>query len=425
VLGIQGDVDGNNNGPSSVKATGCRGLSQKGRARVKLFFLAMWASLIAASAFAQNTPGPLVVGERRSIRSVTLNEERPYWVYLPASYNNTKYAPERYPVLYLLDGETYFYPAAGVVQFLSSGLSGTIQIPELIIVAIPNTNRTRDLTPTHTLQRPEGDDPTLQDSGGGDAFLTFLRDELVPEIERTFRTKPYRIIVGHSFGGLFSLHALLSAPSLFQGYVAIDPSVFWDDDVLVRRITERSAKDGDVRRAVYLALSGSYMRGYLKDSATQFAKRLKAQPGLRSTLQYFPDEGHQSVALLALYHGLVYLFDGFKVTPGDMFDAPSGLGARFQTLSARVGVELLPPEEFVDHVAHAFRNAKQVDKAIELFTFNVLKHATSFNAYQSLAQAYAQKGETQLAIENYEQSLRLNAANDDVRNALAALRTQK
>jgi predicted alpha/beta superfamily hydrolase len=95
---------------------------------MKVFFLAVGASLVAGSVSAQNAPEPVTIGERHSIRSVTLNEERPYLVYLPASYNNPQYAPERYPVLYLLDGDTYFHPATGVVQFLSAGLSGNIQI---------------------------------------------------------------------------------------------------------------------------------------------------------------------------------------------------------------------------------------------------------------------------------------------------------
>ena len=100
------------------------------------------------------------------------------------------------------------------------------------MVAVPNTDRTRDFTPTHSLRRREGDDddPCLKNSGGGDAFLRFLKEELIPEIDRTYRTKPYRIIVGHSFGALLALHALQSEPDVFQGYIAIDPSVFWDDD---------------------------------------------------------------------------------------------------------------------------------------------------------------------------------------------------
>ena len=262
----------------------------------KLMFGA-FAVLVAVSASAQDGNGSITIGERFVMSSTVLGEGRSYWVSVPASYQETKYAPRRYPVLYLLDGDTNFYSATGTVRFMSTGLSGNIQIPELIIVAVLNTDRTRDFTPTHTLQRPEGDDPTLKNSGGGDAFLKFLNDELIPHIDRTYRTSPYRIIVGHSFGGLLALHALQNAPHMFHGYIAIDPSLFWDEQLLVRRARERPINRDARPRHVYVCLSRSYAGGYTGDAAEAFTKHLKtrAGAGLRSALQYFDAETHQSV----------------------------------------------------------------------------------------------------------------------------------
>lgn len=87
------------------------------------------------------------IGETFSLRSRVLGEERPYWVCLPASYGDPTFAPRRYPVLHLLDGEVYFHPASGVVQFMSSGFSGNNQTPESMAFAVPDTYRTRDLVP--------------------------------------------------------------------------------------------------------------------------------------------------------------------------------------------------------------------------------------------------------------------------------------
>ena len=396
---------------------------------VKRLILGLLAFFIAVPASAQDASRSITIGERFAMSSAILDEERSYWVYVPASYQDTKYAPRRYPVLYLLDGGANFYSAAGTVQFMSSGSGGSIQIPELIIVAVLNTDRTRDLTPTHTLRRPEGDDPSLKNSGGADAFLKFLNEELIPHVDRTYRTSAYRIIVGHSFGGLLALHALQSAPHMFQGYIAIDPSVFWDNQVLIRRAGGR-LMNGDGRpRTVYLCLSRSYATGYSGDAAKAFAKHLQARAaaGLRSTLQYFDAEIHQSVAHIALYHALLFLFDGYKITPGQMFEQGSGLLAHFEKIAARLRIDvadLLPPERSVDQVAHAFLSARQADKAIELFKFNVSSHSTSFNAYDSLAQAYANKGDIQLAIDNYETSLGLNPDNQDARKRLADLRNR-
>ena len=88
--------------------------------------------------------------------------------------------------------------------------------------------------------------------------------------------------------------------------------------------------------------------------------------------------------LLALYHGLLYVFEGYKLSPGQMFEQASNLGAHFEAVSARIGVALVPPERYVDQVAHAFLNAGEIDRAIGLFAFNASRNPASLNAYNSL-----------------------------------------
>src|SRR5688572_14939028 len=111
-------------------------------------FAAGCASKARKAATARVADGAIKIGEKFALQSKVLNEERPYWVYLPQSYHNQMFAPKKHPVLYLLDGDANFHLASGIVQFMAANFH--IQIPELIIVAIPNTERTRDLTPTHS-----------------------------------------------------------------------------------------------------------------------------------------------------------------------------------------------------------------------------------------------------------------------------------
>src|SRR6266404_1831868 len=112
------------------------------------------------------------IGKRFTLHSDILHEDRNFWVYLPRSYQNTVFAPKQYPVLYILDGDAHFHSASGAVQFMSDGNNGNTQIPELIVVAIPNTFRTRDLTPTHTTKSESGkQEPSLASSGGKGWFL--------------------------------------------------------------------------------------------------------------------------------------------------------------------------------------------------------------------------------------------------------------
>src|SRR4051812_21828632 len=102
----------------------------------KSITLALSFSILVLSAAAQEKSRDIKIGEAFSLRSKTLNEERAYWVYLPESYNDTTFAPQRYPVLYLLDGNAHFHIASGVVQFMSGGVNRNLQIPEMIVVAI-------------------------------------------------------------------------------------------------------------------------------------------------------------------------------------------------------------------------------------------------------------------------------------------------
>ncbi|TFH66787.1 MAG: alpha/beta hydrolase [Gemmatimonadales bacterium] len=101
----------------------------------------------------------------------------------------------------------------------------------MIVVAIPNTgDRTRDLTPASETEHAGTGFPT---AGGADRFLGFLADELIPHIDSTYRTETFRVLVGHSIGGLFATHALLTRPDLFRGYVAISPILWWNRKSLV------------------------------------------------------------------------------------------------------------------------------------------------------------------------------------------------
>ena len=374
----------------------------------------------------------VTIGEKHSLTSEILGEERAYWVYLPESYEGGTYAPQRYPVLYILDGSLHFHSASGVVQFMSTGINGNRQIPELIVVAVPNTQRTRDLTPTHSKIGFDGQEAAfLEPSGGGGAFLEFIRDELFPEIESKYRTLPHRTLVGHSFGGLLALHALLDEPDMFQAYIAIDPSLWWHDQVLVKRVESRGESARKLSGSVYISLAHAPDLGKAHDSKAlekagrAFAKSLEAlaSPALRSKLQYFEDEDHGSVPLLSLYHGLKYLFEGYKPAFVDFLEKPSAVQDHFENASKQLGQTWLPPEAYVNQLGYfLLYQEEDSEQAIEAFKLNVSNYPNSFNTYDSLGEAYKVQGEISLAVENYEKSLELNPENENAKKQLEALR---
>lgn len=370
------------------------------------------------------------IGKKCSLRSDVLKEERPYWVSLPTSYDeNNKNHP--YPVLYLLDGESYFQPTSGVVQYMSSGPGGNCQIPEMIVVAIPNTNRTHDLTPTHTTIGIDGKEAAfLESSGGADAFLTFIREELFPEIEGKFHTLPSRILVGHSFGGLLSLYTLLHQPEMFQSYIAIDPSLWWDHQLLPR---EAKDKIRTLRkRSLNVYISSANTPAILTDNPhrmrkaiRKFVKTLDAArtDRFRVGFQFFDSEDHASVGLVSLYQGLLYIFEGFKQAGIESLPA---MKTRLKRLSKRWGGDVSPGEGYVNNMGYThLYGTKELKKAIEFFEYNISRFPNSANGYDSLAEAYMVKGDQAQAIQNYKKSLKLDPGNQNAADLIRKLREKK
>src|SRR5690606_11071692 len=149
---------------------------------------------------------------------------------------------EKYPVLYMLDGDGHFRHASGAVAFLAA--NG--RIPPMIEVGIGNSDRTRERTP------PTADPAMRKGSGGADRFLQFISDEVVPYVEANNRTIGHRVLAGHSFGGLFGLHSLVTRPERFNGYIAISPSVWWNGEAVVNAMPRFLEEHEDLRASVYM-----------------------------------------------------------------------------------------------------------------------------------------------------------------------------
>ena len=256
--------------------------------------------LVHAGASAQGTPAdpaPLAIGETFEIASDALGEVRRVNVYAPAGSDTL-----RLPVLYMPDGGVGedFLHVAGLVQI--GALNGTVR-PHLV-VGVENTERRRDLTgPT--------DDPRDREIaprvGGAAAFRAFLRDELRPAIDAAYRTTSETAIVGESLAGLFVVETLLVEPDLFDTYVAVDPSLWWDGGRLVDTAAAVLAAAPPGGRVLYLAASGQPQLGALAHGlyADLDAARV---PGLTVHYAAHPDETHGSVYHPAALRALRVVF---------------------------------------------------------------------------------------------------------------------
>ncbi len=316
----------------------------------------------------------IVIGTVDSIWSATLKENRRFEVYTPPSYRDTSYLPQRYPVLYLLDGDAHFQSVTGLIQILGTGVNGTYVVPEMIVVAIPNTDRTRDLTPTHTDKDSQGrSQAAFKTSGGMPNFLKFVKTELIPRIESSYRTTPYRVFIGHSLGGITTIDALYTMPETFNAYVAIDPSLWWDDRVLLRHAKDYFSKPGLAGKALYMGQANTIQPGDTVDnvhfnSIVRFNGIMEAynKSGIRYGYKYYPGDDHGSVPLIAEYDALRFIFAGYKVDAAKALERPAYLKEHFATLSAALGATMSPSERSVDQLART-ELARDTVKAIELY----------------------------------------------------------
>jgi hypothetical protein len=380
-----------------------------------LLFLLAISALARPTQVETNVPA-VQFGIKLELHSKILNEDRPYWVYLPPSYQTGAIqSPQKYPVLYLLDGEWNFQWASEVVQFMADSL----QIPELIVVGIPNLDRDKDLTPTH--------DTNNATSGGGPAFETFISEELAPEINARFRTVPCRILVGHSLGGALAADAFLRQTNGFRACIAIDPSLWWDHEVLVHRAAG-FLPETNSRAALFIATANwppNLDPTNLMTGPTELfvsILKTKASPGLRIGYRHLEAEDHNSSRLMGLYEGLRFTFAGYQPMDVLALDKPALIKAHFEELSDRMGFDILPPERLVNKIGYALLDAHENDKAVECFKLNVSNNPASPYAYSHLADAYLAKGKRELAIQNYQKALALDPTLASAANALAKLK---
>jgi predicted alpha/beta superfamily hydrolase len=346
-----------------------------------------------------------------TLKSEVLGEERTILVRTPPGYEANK---QRYPVLYMTDGDAHIGHTGSTVEFLAR--NG--RTSELIVVGITNTDRTRDLTPTrvNTADASLGGQqfPT---SGGADKFLKFIETELIPNIEKGYRVQPYRILAGHSFGGLFTIYAMLSRPELFNSYVAVSPSLQWDDELLVKRATEFFKSRKEFNATLFVSLGnepGDISEGF--DSFKRLLAGTKIK-GFEWQAEQMSDEDHGSVVLRSHYAGLRKIYEGWQLPRDPQTGAFAGdlksADEHYKWLSQKFGYTIATPENVINQLGYQLLQAGKSDEAIATFKTNVERYPDSANVYDSLAEAYERSGRIELAAPLYDKAQTVGQTNSD------------
>jgi predicted alpha/beta superfamily hydrolase len=236
----------------------------------------------AVTPVSASAPAPLVIGDTWTIASSRLGETRRINVVRPPGIP----AGQALPVMVMPDGglQEDFLHVAGLLQ-VGAG-NGTVR--PFLLVGIENTERRRDLTGPTGSARDRAIAPRV---GGSQAFRDFIRTELLPEVRKRYPTTGETAIVGESLAGLFVVETLALEPDLFDTYIAIDPSLWWNDGGLARRLaSDPPALKG--RKTVYLALSSDGLATY---DAAAVAAGLRRTPGLDFHQDEWPGETHATI----------------------------------------------------------------------------------------------------------------------------------
>lgn len=383
---------------------------------MKKFTVILFSLILAISANYAQENNQISIGFKDQLFSNVLNKNREFWVSLPESYNEEGASYKRYPILIVLDGKIHFQSITGMVNYMSAGHNGNLQIPEMIVVAIQNVNRRRDFTPDKIITKKKND------TGGGEKFLSFLEKELIPNLDKKYRTEPYRILFGHSLGGLLATHTYMKEHTLFNAFIAVDPSFgTWDSETMNSKLDSLTEKS--FKRFIYIATANWGKRNIRnRDRHVRFYESLnsKCEGIFPAKLEYFENENHGSVPILAFYNGISAIFEGYGVYYRNISNKEQ-LIQHFEKLSNRLSWNVKPPEALVNRIGYYWLQMGK-EKALEMFKLNTQLYPHSYNAYDSLAEANMTLGNTELAIANYEKSLELNPNNE---NAKAILKTLK
>ena len=364
--------------------------------------------LFSASAFAQYGSGPA----KLTIKSSVLGEDRTILVRTPPGYETNKIA---YPVLYMTDGDAHIAHTASTIEFLAR--NG--RMSEMIVVGIINTDRTRDLTPTKAIGPGAAQFPT---AGGSDNFLKFIETEVIPQIEKQYRVQPYRVLAGHSLGGLFVVHTLITRPELFNSYVAVSPSLQWSDEATLKRAEEFFKTRKELQATLFTSLGNE--PGDIGKDFEAFKQLLAKNQvkGFEWQAEQMTDEDHGSVVLRSHYFGLRKIYDGWQMprdpATGAVAGGLKGADEHYKWLSQKFGYSIPAPEALVNQIGYQFLGGGNPDEAIATFKSNVERYPNSANVYDSLAEAYEKGGRLDLATPLYEKAQSLGQQNKDPNAAI-------
>jgi predicted alpha/beta superfamily hydrolase len=370
---------------------------------INIFFFLCLISIV----YGQNKN--IIIGKSIKIFSKILNEERLLQIHLPENYETDS---SRYPVLITLDGERFFNSTAATVQFLAT----YGHIPSMIVVGIPNTDRIRDFSYEKTEKNS---------IRGADRFLQFLEKELIPFINKKYRTLSYRIIKGWCATGVFCNHTLFTNPSLFNAYIASSPYLVEDAKCILQLVDEFPNNGLGSNNFLYMSVGGRD-RPDAKIEVPKFAERLKKRnfKNLNWHYTYMEIEDHFTIDFKTLQKAFEVLFSDMIYARNIVKDGFEAGREKFRVLARTFGFQEIFPEKTMARMGYVLLNQELFKDAVTLFRIATEYYPDSYRTYENLGEAYMLYGKKDLAIKNFEKSLEIYPENAYAKDMLIKLKNE-
>ncbi|WP_460860017.1 alpha/beta hydrolase-fold protein [Rheinheimera gaetbuli] len=377
--------------------------------RITLFIV---CSVIASSVFAQQASGS--GGEYKlltdTLHSNVLNESRTVTVQLPKSYESTP--NKKYPVIYRLDGKGNIPLITAVLERLQEANAA----PEVIIVAIENTDRQRDLFPTIN-QEPQG---PLGIGGGAPKFLSFIENELIPFVDNKYRTHNFKVIAGASAGGVFALYALQTNPELFQAHLAYSAAVWWNHGATAKSTKAFMAKTKTLDNYLYMNIGEE--SGFMRERYDDLQNFISSNTpkGLTFISDKFDTVSHGLTSTAGIFNAYHNLFLPLRMPIQAYTGETRSISDYYNRLSKQYGEQTPPPEWVVRELGYHFVNNGDLEEAIKLFKYGITLYPEKPDTYNGLAYGYEQSGKYEESLAQVNKALALSGQEYDGYNVYLA-----
>ena len=365
--------------------------------KVKITFLTLLILIISPFTLADQ-----ISQYKEVLFSKILNEERTITVQVPESYGTNK--NKKYPVIYRLDGKENLPLITEVMHKLQKADSA----PEIIMVAIENTDRARDFAPTVN-QDPRG--PVGQ-GGGADKFLDFLEQELIPYINNKYQTHDFKVISGASVAGLFTIHSLQSRPHLFQAHMAYSPAVWWGDRITAKKTKAFMSQAKHLDNYLYMNIGeeAGEMRAVYDDLHSYLQNNQPKKFKLVSN--EFNNVPHGLTSAAGVFHAYQNLFLPLRMPNRELQDGVKSIKDYYTRLSLQRGEIIAPPEWVIRELGYYLVNNEEETKALEIFKYNQKLYPELASAYNGLAYIYERLNRYDEALKKVNLALNLAKEGD-------------